>query len=174
MRHRRVVLILAAVGVGMFGFGFALVPLYSLICSVTGLNGRFEAVKAAVVETRVDPSRLVTVEFLTTVNADMPWEFRPEVSSMKVHPGQISEATFYARNRSDHKMVGQAVPSIAPGRAKDYLQKTECFCFTQQTFAAGEGRDMPVRFIVSPDLPENVSRMTLSYTFFDITGTLAN
>ena len=174
MKHRRVVLTLAAVGVGMFGFGFALVPLYSLICSVTGLNGRYEAVKADVVETRADPSRLVTVEFLTTVNADMPWDFQAKVSSMKVHPGQIYEAKFYARNRSERRMVGQAVPSITPGRAKDYLQKTECFCFTQQTFAAGEARAMPVRFIVSPDLPRSVSRMTLSYTFFDITGTLAN
>ena len=158
----------------MFGFGFALVPLYSLICDITGLNGRYEAVQAAPVSTKVDESRLVTVEFLATVNAGMPWDFRPEVSSMQVHPGQIYEAKFYAKNRSSQKMVGQAVPSIAPGRAKDYLQKTECFCFTQQTFAAGEARDMPVRFIVAPDLPKNVARMTLSYTFFDITGMVAN
>ena len=110
--------------------------------------------------------RWVTVQFDGGVNSKLPWAFRPEQLSMRVHPGRQYEAKYFAQNTSDHPIVGNAVPSLAPARASGYFSKTECFCFTAQTLAAGESRDMPVRFIVDPALPEDVGTITLSYTFY--------
>lgn len=150
----------------MFGFGFALVPLYDVFCDITGLNGKtdgqVEFSKAPV----VDKSRLVTVQFISTLNEEMPWEFRPMVRSVKVHPGEPTVIEYYARNKTQHAMIGQAVPSVSPGLAAPYLQKTECFCFTEQKLEANEEKLMPVRFIISNDLPKNINELTLSYTFF--------
>lgn len=160
--------------VGMFGFGFALVPLYSVICDVFGLNGRFielqkveQAEYVANVEKRIDTKRTVRVEFLTTLNNKLNWEFRAKQSTIDVHPGKVTEVMFYAKNLMNRKVVAQAIPSISPGYAAKYFSKMECFCFTQQTFEAGEARDMLLRFYVDPNLPKKVKTISLGYTFFD-------
>lgn len=158
---------LGIVALLMFGFGFALVPLYDVFCDITGLNGKTGRIeREQALSTVVDEDRMVTVEFLGRANSDLPWEFRPLVHSVKVHPGEVTEVHFLAKNMTDHTIVGQAVPSLAPGQAAKYFNKTECFCFTQQTLAAGETKEMPIRFVVDPGLPDNVVRVSLSYTFF--------
>lgn len=160
---------LVILAAAMFGFGFLMVPLYDIFCDITGFGGKIDTTRPAVVESQLpDLSRTVTIEFVTSVNEYAPWEFRPAVTSMEIHPGEFYETTFYARNLTPRPIVGQAVPSIAPGAAAKYLQKTECFCFTSQQFEADEAKDMPVRFIVDTDLPEYVDRITLAYTFFVI------
>lgn len=159
---------LATVVVAMFGFGYALVPLYDVLCDITGLNGKTGVVQAADVVEPVDTSRLVTVQFTGTVNSRLPWAFTPTQRELRVHPGQIYEASFEARNLTDRAVVGQAVPSVAPLQAATYFNKTECFCFTQQTLQAGETRTMPLRFVLDRDLPPGVTTVTLSYTFFRV------
>ncbi len=171
-RNLRVFAQLSAVVVGMFAFGYALVPLYGLICQIAGINGQRSDVMM-IKDSQlpaVDASRTVTVEFLTTLNNGMDWEFRSEARKIKVHPGELTTVNFFARNNTDADKVAQAVPSVAPIAANQYLRKTECFCFTQQNFAAGEGKDMPVRFVIDPALPAHVDTVTLSYTFFDATN----
>jgi cytochrome c oxidase assembly protein subunit 11 len=160
--------------VAMFGFGFALIPLYSVICDVFGLNGRFidlqkveQAEYVANVEKRMDSKRTVRVEFLTTLNQKLNWEFYAKQSTIDVHPGKVTEVMFYAKNLTNRKVVAQAIPSISPGNAAKYFSKMECFCFSQQTFAPGEAREMPLRFYVDPNLPEKVKTISLGYTFFD-------
>jgi cytochrome c oxidase assembly protein subunit 11 len=152
--------------VGMFAFGFLLVPLYDVMCKITGIGGRTNAEAATVSATQEVSERLVTVEFVAVLNEQAPWEFHPAVSSIQVHPGQLYDTTFFARNLTDGVLVGSAVPSVAPGQAAKHFIKTQCFCFTQQDFTAGEGRDMGVQFMLDPDLPEFIDRITLSYTFF--------
>ena len=164
---------LVALTAAMFGFGFLLVPIYEVFCDITGLGGRTSNEAAVDVVAAPDFSRSVRVEFVASVNANGPWEFRPEVASMMVHPGQMYTTTFWARNMRDLDVVGHAVPSVAPGTAARYFNKTECFCFTEQQFGPNEGRDMPVIFIVDPDLPAHVETVTLSYTFFDRAGLAA-
>jgi len=165
--NRRVALKLVFVTVAMFGFGYALVPLYDIICEVTGLNGRTADGPVAVAEARVDESRTLTVQFLATVAAGAPWEFRPALASMEVQPGRTYQTTFYARNLMEQPRIARASPSVAPARAAKYFNKTECFCFTFQQFEPGEGRDMPLAFSVSAEIPRDVSTLTLSYTFFE-------
>jgi cytochrome c oxidase assembly protein subunit 11 len=150
----------------MFGFGFALVPLYDVFCEITGLNGKTGVVEASELDGRVDQERLVTVEFVASVNSRLPWKFTPERRQMQVHPGEIYEAKFVARNLASEAMIGQAVPSVAPATASRYFNKTECFCFSQQRFEAGEERRLPVRFVIDRALPSNIGTVTLSYTFF--------
>jgi len=164
--NRGLILRLGVLAVAMFGFGFLMAPLYSLFCEITGIGGRTSNEAATVVPMQADASRLITVEFVAVLNEQAPWEFRPAVTSMQVHPGQLYDTTFYARNLTEVPLVGQAIPSVAPGTAAKHFRKTECFCFTQQHFAAGEGRDMGVQFVIDPDLPPYVDRVTLSYTFF--------
>jgi cytochrome c oxidase assembly protein subunit 11 len=154
----------------MFGFGFALVPLYDLFCDITGLNGKTGRVEAAALEEQVDLSRQITVQFITSVNSALPWEFAAQTLEMTVHPGGVYEAMFTARNTAGFATVGQAVPSVSPNTAAAHFNKTECFCFTRQAFDAGESRRMPVRFVVDRNLPEQVRTITLSYTFFDAKG----
>ena len=168
--NRKVFVRLVLVAVGMFGFGFALWPLYDVFCDITGLNGKTGTVNAQTLDGKVDVTRTVTVEFVATLNETMPWEFRPSVTRMKVHPGAINATSFFARNTTDHVMVGQAIPSVTPGAAALHFSKTECFCFTRQRFEAGQGVDMPVRFVVDRDLPKEITTLTLSYTFFDVTA----
>lgn len=167
MRHRELTLKLVALTVGMFFFGFALVPLYDVFCDLTGFGGK-TANTAEAVEERPDASRTLRIEFLASLGEFAPWEFRPEKSSMRIHPGKLYEATYYARNLTDGTLVGQAVPSIAPGIAADDFKKVECFCFTQQEFAPREAREMKVVFMVDPELPSYVDTVTLSYTFFGL------
>ena len=157
--------------VAMFGFGFALVPMYDLFCDVTGLNGKTNAAAFVPLDELVDTSREVTVQFVATNNENMNWEFRPTVYQVKVRPGEEVESTFFARNPSAGAMVAQAIPSVAPGRAAAYFHKTECFCFNRQALAGGEAIEMPLKFIVDRDVPDNVNTITLSYTLFDITET---
>jgi cytochrome c oxidase assembly protein subunit 11 len=160
---------LALLAGGMFAFGFALAPLYDVVCDVLGVGGGDRLASGpAVVQEDPDPSRLVTVEFVTLATTGAPWTFEPSEPSMQVHPGELVTTTFYATNRTQRALVAQAVPSITPGSAAKYFSKTECFCFTPQRFEAGEGREMPVRFIVDRALPKSVERVTLAYTFFDI------
>lgn len=167
---RRNVWKLLGVVVGMFGFGFALVPMYNALCQLTNLNGKDTGMLAssAVVE-KPDPSRTVKVQFLTTVNGGRLYSFKPEQSSIDVHPGQLYTVNFVARNEQDQAAVGQAVPSVVPWNAARHLRKTECFCFNQQPFMANEEKRMPVRFMLDADLPADVQTVTLSYTFFDVT-----
>jgi len=151
-----------------FAFAFALVPLYDIACEkVFGIKLGQDAVEGtAVAGYAVDESRTITVQFDSSVAAGLPWQFAPRVASMKVHPGQSVEALFTATNTGYGDIVGQAVPSVAPNVASIYFSKTECFCFTEQKLAAGETREMPVRFVVDPALPDTISTLTLSYTFY--------
>ena len=165
--NRKTAARLAVVVLAMFGFGYALVPLYDVLCEITGLGGRTGVVEASALDGAVDTSRTVKVQFLGTVSSRLPWEFRPNVASMEVHPGQVYETTYFARNLSAAPTIGQARPSVAPSVASLHFNKTECFCFTRQELAPGEARDMPVRFVLSRDLPAGIATVTLSYTFFD-------
>ena len=154
---------------GSFAFGFALVPLYRVLCQVTGFGDQkllTEAVSASRVGT-ADRERIVTVEFMAMLPTVGNWEFRPSQTSLRVHPGQLYEASFVARNLTGHDTVAQAVPNIAPGQAASWFHKTECFCFSPQAFKRGQERVLPVRFFIDRTLPVNVDRVTLSYTFYD-------
>jgi cytochrome c oxidase assembly protein subunit 11 len=165
--NRSLVARLAVMAACMFGFGFLLVPLYSVLCEITGFGGRTNDTVAVIpAGIQVDTGRTITVEFVAVRNEQAPWEFRPTATSIEIHPGKLYDTSFFARNLTDHELVGQAIPSVAPGTAARYFHKTECFCFTAQKFLAREGRDMGVQFMVDPALPEYVDRITLSYTFF--------
>jgi cytochrome c oxidase assembly protein subunit 11 len=148
-------------------FTVALIPLYNVLCDVTGLNGKARNERAQLLDADPDTSRMVTVEFLASVNESMPWEFRPTKTRIRVYPGQLSQTSYVARNLTGTPMVGQAIPSVSPGLAAQHFKKTECFCFTEQHFAPGEEREMPLVFMVDKDLPEEISTVTLAYTFFD-------
>ncbi len=151
----------------MFGFGFALWPLYTVFCNITGINGKTGQVSEAEIrQMGMDPNRVVTVHFDGTVNSRLPWNFRPAQGSMQVHPGKVYEASYIAVNQGQQAVVGNAVPSVAPAEASLYFNKTECFCFTAQKLEAGEGKEMPLRFIIDPALPADIHEVTLSYTFF--------
>jgi cytochrome c oxidase assembly protein subunit 11 len=166
---------LAAAAVGMFGFGYALVPLYKVVCQYTGLGGRTGTITAeAAAAQGIDAKRSVLVEFDTNVNGALPWAFAAGQRSVRVHPGEITEVSFIVENTSGRAIAGQAVPSVTPAKASPYFNKTECFCFTQQRLAAGERREMPVRFVVGPELPPSVTTVTLSYTFFEVPGNMAD
>ena len=164
--NRRVSLKLAGVALGMFVFGYALVPLYDVICEVTGLNGKTGRVEATVGD-KVDQERWVTVEFTGNSMSGLPWEFQALQKSVRVHPGEVAVAYYEARNTAGEAITGQAVPSVAPNKAAMHFKKIECFCFSQQQLKAGEYKKMPVRFVVSADLPKDVSTVTLSYAFFN-------
>ena len=167
--NRRLAASLLLMAAGSFAFGYALVPLYDIFCEVTGIGSRDRLRQAATVaESGPDLSRTVVVEFVASTPGSGEWEFRPNVTSMQVHPGRLYETTFHARNLAAGEVTGQAVPSVSPARAARFFQKTECFCFTPQRFAGGEVKEMPVRFIVDRALPPGVDRLTLSYSFFDI------
>jgi cytochrome c oxidase assembly protein subunit 11 len=151
-----------------FLFGFAMVPVYRIVCEhVFGIklaNGGTSPTSVAnLVE---DTSRTVTVQFVTSVNSKLPWVFSAEHPSIDVHPGKLTEVWFDATNTGAEAIVGNAVPSVAPSNASLYFNKTECFCFTEQVLKAGETRRMPVRFFVDPQLPKAVRELTLSYTFY--------
>jgi cytochrome c oxidase assembly protein subunit 11 len=164
---------LGAIVIAMFGFGFAMVPIYNVFCDLTGLNGNNRNTNQATrqLDFEVDSDRTVKVQFLATLNSGTRMDFAPEVFEMEVHPGQLYTTQYQARNPHKQPMIGQAVPSVMPAKASLNFHKTECFCFTEQTFQAGEIRNMPVSFIVSPELPRDIETVTLSYTFFDVTRT---
>ena len=169
---RKTYIALAVAVVVMFVFAFALVPFYSVFCKVTGLNGKTANQVATDINGTIDNSRWVTVEFYATNNAELPWQFRPLAYKMKVHPGQMAKTAYYAFNQTDHNMTVQAIPSVSPGVAAKYLKKLECFCFTQQSMAAHTGRNMPLTFTLDPNLPKDITTVSLSYTLFDLTNTI--
>ena len=154
--------------IGMFGFGYALVPLYDVFCDITGLNGKDygRAQTTAQVSTDVDRTRTVKVEFVTYLNKKLPWQFKPEVASMEVHPGERIQVNFIATSKSDQDTFGRAVPSISPGIGAQYLVKTECFCFQEQMLPANQQAVMPLLFYVDKNIPADLSTLTLAYTLF--------
>ncbi len=166
---------LAIVAVAMFAFGYALVPLYKAICEMTGINvlalgdrnipGAQSAVPA---NTQVDKSRLITIEF--DANSSGPWDFKPAVRSLQVHPGELATVMYEFQNVQNHKMAAQAIPSYAPKQAAAHFNKLECFCFNQYTLEAGEKKQWPVAFVIDPKLSKDVTTITLSYTFFEVGG----
>ena len=167
--NRRLALKLGAVTVAMFGFGYALVPLYYLFCDIAGLGGKTGRVDAQIAaRAHVDTGRTVVVEFTGLAASGLPWEFRPLQGKVTMHPGETKLVEFYARNRANETTTGQAVPSVAPNKAARFFKKVECFCFSRQVLDPEEGRKMPVRFLVSEDLPSDVTVITLSYTFFNV------
>lgn len=157
----------------MFGFGFLMVPIYDVFCDVTGLNGKTGEISAAqAAMTKAQADREIKVEFTSSINQSGPWEFHPVEHSMVIHPGQMYTTSYIARNTTDVPLVSQSIPSVAPAKAASHFNKTECFCFTQQAFDAREEREMPLTFVVSPDVPEDVDTITLSYTLFTLDPTL--
>ena len=167
MRHTNLSLKLLLLAVAMFGFGFALVPIYDVFCEITGFGGRTATAAATVVEAPVI-DRSVRLEFVASVDRAAPFEFKPMQSSMEIQPGRLYDTAYFARNLRSEPSVGQAVPSVAPGQAAGYLKKVECFCFTEQAFAAGEGRELGVTFMIDPALPAHIDTLTLSYAMFAV------
>jgi cytochrome c oxidase assembly protein subunit 11 len=175
--NRRMLGKLLVVAVLMFGFGYALVPMYRAICEALGVNvlslaeqkrGDAAAGRSARANTQVDTTRTVTVEF--DANARGPWDFKPAVASVQVHPGQLATVMYEFRNKQDRTMAAQAIPSYAPKQAMAHFNKLECFCFNEYTLQPGESKQWPVAFIIDPKLPKDVSTITLSYTFFEVGG----
>ena len=166
--NRRLAVKLGIVTLAMFGFGYALAPMYDFMCQALGLNGKTGRVEAQVAAAKpVDASRTVTVEFTGLATTGLPWEFKPMIRKLEVHPGATQEVKYWVRNTGNETITGQAVPSVAPGVTAAHFKKIECFCFSQQTLKPGEAREMPVRFVVDPALDKNVHTITLSYTFFN-------
>ncbi|PKO33801.1 MAG: cytochrome c oxidase assembly protein [Betaproteobacteria bacterium HGW-Betaproteobacteria-7] len=177
--HSRLVVKLLLLVAGAFLFAFALVPLYNVLCEVTGFNGKTSAGFASgglktelapAPASRVDTGRLIRIEFTGTVMPGLPWEMRPLKVSMDVHPGELQQISYLVRNTANRAITGQAVPSVTPGQAAQHFEKIECFCFDQQTLAAGEAQEMPLAFIVSPEVGRDITHITLSYAFFSIEG----
>jgi cytochrome c oxidase assembly protein subunit 11 len=166
-QNRRLSTKLAVVAVGMFAFGFALVPFYNQICAALGVNSIERPGEMA--NTQVDYSRTVQIEFDSNSH-DLPWRFKPLVRHLTVHPGELATVEYEVVNERAVPVTGQAVPSYGPQHAGEYFKKVDCFCFTQQTLAAGETRRMPVTFVVDPRLPAGVKTIALSYTFFEVPG----
>lgn len=169
-KNRQLGIKLTVVAAGMLGFSYLLVPLYDIICDITGLNGRTGVVAEATAnEQTADVDRLVAVEFLAHTTSDGLWRFEPEMAGMQVHPGKSYTMNYIAVNLQDDDAVAKAVPSVAPVKAAAHFNKIECFCFTSQAFAPGERRAMPVTFRVNKTLPGQVKIISLAYTFYDIT-----
>lgn len=181
--HGRLVGRLVLVVAAAFAFGFALVPLYNVLCEATGFNGKTSDRKAiregigvgglttsAAAPSRIDATRTVTVEFTGTVMPGLPWDMRPLTPSLDLHPGELQQVKYLVRNTSERPIVGQAVPSVTPGQAAQHFEKLDCFCFAQQTFAPGEARELPLTFIVKPEIDKDIRHITLSYAFFSVDG----
>ena len=165
-RSNRALLVrLCVVALAMFGFGFALVPFYEKICEVTGIRNIARADVA--MNTQIDTTRQLRIEFDANVR-NLPWRFKPVTPVMSVHPGEVTQAVFEVVNNEMHPVTGQAIPSYGPQLAAVYFKKLQCFCFEQQTLQAHETREMPVVFVIDPQLPRDVHTITLSYTFFDV------
>ncbi len=171
-KNRRLVLQLVLGGIFMFGFGFALVPLYDVFCRITGLNGKITNTGPVALDV-ADISRDVRVQFIGVNNETMPWEFRPLLNTVSVNPGEMRQMAYFARNPTANRMVAQAVPSVTPSEAAQYLHKVSCFCFDQQALEANERMEMPLLFVIDKKLPANIHTITLSYTLFDITPRLS-
>jgi cytochrome c oxidase assembly protein subunit 11 len=165
--NKKLTLKLGAFALGSFAFGFALVPLYEVLCDITGFGNQKSLAEQRLSVENPDDTRTITVDFMTDLPSVGSWEFRPTVASMQIHPGRLYKTEFFARNLTGRDTMAQAVPNITPGKAAGYFRKTECFCFTPQHFAVNESRPMTVRFVVDPAIPQSVDRIMLSYTFYD-------
>ncbi len=170
---------LAVITVGMFAFGYALIPIYKHICEMTGINilslsekqvpgGGTAGRNVDVSNTQVDKTRTITVEFDANVRG--PWEFKPASRSVQVHPGELTTVMYEFRNIQDRRMSAQAIPSYAPAQAAAHFNKVQCFCFQQYTLEPGERKEWPVAFVIDPKLSKDVTTITLSYTFFEVGG----
>ena len=163
--NRRLVGRLAGVAVAMFGFGYAMVPLYGVFCDITGLGGRSVQISENA-DGVADSDREVQIRFLATTHSDLPWQFQPVEKTSTIKLGELSETRYLAMNPTAQDMIGQATYNVVPPEASLYFVKTECFCFTEQLLTSNESREMPVYFFVQPDLPESIKEITLSYTFY--------
>ena len=171
--NRQMLVKLAVISVAMFGFGYALIPMYRVLCEVTGINVvtsknnyGTRAVHATSKNTQVDESRLITVEFDS--NTQGPFRFRSVKNSMQVHPGEMIQVVYEVVNTQNRNVSAQAIPSYAPMQATEHFTKLECFCFDEQTLKPNESREMPVVFIIDPALPKGIKNITLSFTFFEV------
>ena len=169
-RTTKLVILLTLAVLGMFGFAFALVPIYNSLCKTLGINGKTYQARNAAANKAIQTDRTVVVEFVATNNSGIPWLFYPKTHRLTLHPGELAKLEFYAENQTEHRMTVQAIPSVTPGIAAKYIKKTECFCFTQQTLNGHEGMNMPLLFRLDADLPAEVHTLTLAYTLFDVTG----
>lgn len=167
--NKKILILLCFTTLTMFGFGFAMIPLYNVLCKNLGINGKTDK-NAFLTSSEIDLSRSIRVEFMTNNNNYLPWDFYPRLQHIQLHPGENILVYFAAKNNTKRLMSVQAIPSVSPGLAARYLKKTECFCFTQQTFSPGQHRDMPVLFHIDPHLPKNINTITLAYTLFDTTA----
>jgi len=166
--HRKIITRLLILVVVMFGFTYSMVPVYRKACEVGWLDAKREEI--AVRNTQVDATRWVTVEFVANVNENLPWNFEPLQKSVRVHPGELTHIAYQVTNKAERKIVGQAIASYGPAMAGEYFRKIECFCFTKQPLNPHEHKEMPVVFMVKPELPQDVNTITLSYTFFEQKG----
>lgn len=158
----------------MFGFGFALVPLYDVMCQQLGINGKTNEVAAIQPQgMQIDESRTIRVEFMAHISHNMPWRFVPKLTHIDVHPGQVIQTAYLADNLSSSDLVGQAVPSVSPGQGATYFNKIECFCFSQQPLMAKAHAEMPLIFYIEPDIPDTIHTLTLSYTLYNMTDKAA-
>lgn len=162
-----IVVKLVLIAVVMFGFGYALVPLYEVFCKVTGFGGKTDIIEEAAAQQAVVSDREISVTFTTHTNTALPWEFKAITKKLDVKLGEVNDAYFYVKNYSDRAITGMATFNVTPPRAGFHFKKTECFCFTQQVLEAGEEKKVSVRFMLDAELPDDVHELTLSYTFFD-------
>lgn len=177
-KNKRVLAVSLFVVLGMFGFGFALIPLYNVFCDAFGINGRITSIEDGSYNVRtevkkalqngVDKSRTVTMQFLVTENHALDLEFRPLIKQVEVNPGEVKEVAYYVKNLTDKEQVLQAIPNISPGAATKYLAKIECFCFNKQVLKPGEAKAMPLKFVVNAAIPKNIPVLTLSYRFIEL------
>ncbi|MGF1741940.1 cytochrome c oxidase assembly protein [Vibrio profundum] len=169
--NRRLVVKLLCAVVAMFGFGFALVPLYDVMCDALGINGKTSSISAIQPQGMVaDTSRVIRIELMSHISPGMPWNFKPQKTVLEVHPGQVTRTAYVAKNLANYDLIGQAVPSVSPGLGASYFNKIECFCFNQQPLAAQQTAEMPLIFYIEPDIPESIHTLTLSYTLFNMTN----
>ncbi len=168
--QRRLTIVLFLLTAGVFGFGYALVPLYNTFCRLTGLNGKTGGPVAAtsLLADKVDSTRWVNVEFTSTVMPGLAWKFRPLQRQIRVHPGKLATVTYFAENTSRREQSGRAIMSLSPGIAEKYFDKVQCFCFKEHTLKPGETRSLPVTFFVTSALPKRIRTITLSYSVFPV------
>lgn len=158
----------------MFVLSFALVPFYNVFCDVAGLNGKIDLSIIAASPKGIDTSRTITVEFVVNYNKEMPWDFKPQHTILKMHPGELARTAYYARNLTKKSMVAQAIPSISPAKASKHFKKLECFCFDNTKLGPGESSHLSLQFYLDPEIPKDVKRLTLAYTLFDISKEFNN
>ncbi|CAH0528936.1 cytochrome c oxidase assembly protein [Vibrio hippocampi] len=169
--HKRLISLLCLSVIAMFGFGFALVPLYDIMCEALGINGKTNTISAVQpVGMQPDKSRTVNVEFMAHINPDMPWLFKPKTVTMQVHPGEVVQTAYLATNLSQSSLIGQAVPSVSPGLGASYFNKIECFCFNHQPLQAQQSTEMPLIFYIELDIPDSIHTLTLSYTLYNLSS----